>query len=67
MNLQMLWKFYSAKTAGMQANFTGLKRNLYPYYFLDCFHIQCPSAPMSIYISVVFTGEISKYPSTFET
>lgn len=64
----MLGKFCSAKTAEMKASFIDLlDKFIFLLSFLNCFHIQCPSAPMPTSISVVFAGEISKYPSTFET
>lgn len=53
----MLRKFCSAKTAEMKANFIDLlDKFIFLLSFLDCFHIQCPSAPMPTGISVVFTG-----------
>lgn len=64
----MLRKFCSAKTAEMKASFIDLlDKFIFLVSFLDCFHNQCPSAPMPPDISVVFAGEISKYLSTFET
>lgn len=61
MNLKMPWKFYFAKTAGMKANFTGFKRNLFsPYIFRIVFISSLPLTPMSIYISAVFTESFQK-------
>lgn len=62
----MLWKF--CKDSWNESHFyRSYEKFIFLLSFLDCFHIQYPSGPMSIYISAVFTGEISKYSSTFET
>lgn len=51
----MLWKFYSAKTAGMKANFMDLKRNLFSYYLSWIVFIsKVPLPHVNLYLSCLY-------------